>query len=153
MKKLLLLLAIAVALSLTGYTQTSGTSQSGTTTGKTTTQKSTTEGVGQTAPKPAHLTGCLAKGPEGSGYVLTNGKYTKGVAVKSSEDISAHVGHEVKLTGTWEKPAETTGAKEAAPPRTFEATSLKHISDTCTAATAGGKKGGKKAPASTPPAS
>ncbi len=152
MRKLLLLLAIAVAVSLTGYAQSSGTTQSDTTTGKTTT-KASDQKLGQpAAPKPSHLTGCLAKNAEGNGYVLTNGKYTKGVAVKTPEDISAHVGHEVKLTGNWEKSDEKLGTEKATM-RTFDATSLKHIADTCNAAsTSGGKKGEKKT-AEKPPAS
>lgn len=149
MRKFLLLLAAAVALSLTGFAQTSGTSQSDTSKTKTTTTTKSTGGTGQAATKESQLTGCLAKSADGKGYTLTNGHYTKGVEVKSSEDISAHVGHEVKLMGAWEKPAAGAegGATKSGTMKTFNATSLKHISDTCTAAAAGGGKksgGGKK---------
>jgi hypothetical protein len=147
MRKLLLLLAVAVALSLTGFAQSSGTSQSETT--KTTTTKKAKTSEGQAAKKESQLTGCLAKNAEGNGYVLTNGHYKKGVEVKSSEDISAHVGHEVRLMGTWEKPAEGNVGTKNEPMHVFNATSLKHISDTCT--TGAGKKDGKQGAAAEKP--
>jgi Ni/Co efflux regulator RcnB len=151
MRKLLLLLAVAVAFSLSGFAQAASSGQTSTTnkdTTQTTTSKKTTKTKGAgTEAKESQLTGCLAKNAEGNGYVLTNGRYKKGVDVKSSEDMSAHVGHEVKLMGTWEKPpASAQKAGTTSEPRTFNATSLKHISDTCKAsAAAGEKKGGKKA--------
>jgi hypothetical protein len=131
MRKLLLLLAVLVCFSLTGLAQAAGAGQTGTeTTTKTTTQKKTTK-TATGAAKESQLTGCLAKNAEGTGYMLTNGKYKKGVEVKSSEDLAAHVGHEVKLMGTWEKPA----ANEKGAMHIFNATSIKHISDTCKAGT------------------
>ncbi len=155
MRKLLLLLAIAVAMSLPGFAQAGGgqTTTESTSTTKTKTKKSGT--AASSTAKESQLTGCLAKNAEGNGFTLTTGRYKKGVEVKSSEDISAHVGHEVKLMGTWEKP--TAGEKGGAGAkgetmRTFNATSLKHIADTCPAAgSTGGHKGGKKGEATTPP--
>ncbi len=174
MKKLLLLVAVVLAFSFTALAQDTSTSSSGsqtgtdqtTTTTTTKTKKSKKSGgdtgaaassdtsasggtKGAKAAKGSQLTGCLAKNAEGNGFMLTNGRYKKGVEVKSSEDLSAHVGHEVQLTGTMEKP--TSGEKGGAGAkgetmRTFNATAVKHISDTCTAG--GGKmassKGGKK---------
>jgi hypothetical protein len=157
MRKLLLLLAVAVALSLTGYAQSSGTSQGEPSKTKTTTTKTKSSGTeAQAATKESQLTGCLAKSADGKGYTLTNGRYKKGVEVKSSEDLSAHVGHEVKLMGSWEKPtagAEGGAGAKGGTMRTFDATSLKHIADTCTAAAAGGgtKGGGKKGAAAEKP--
>lgn len=142
MKKLLLLLAVAVALSLPGLAQaTGGQTETTTTTKKTKTESKATN-------KESQLTGCLAKDAAGTGYMLTNGRYKKGVEVKSSEDLSAHVGHEVKLMGTWEKPAagDAGAGAKGETMRTFNATSMKHISDTCKAAAAGkeNKKGAEK---------
>lgn len=151
MKKFLLLLAIVVAFSLTAPAQAASSGQAGTqTTTKTTTQSKAKPAGGEA--KESQLTGCLAKNAAGNGFMLTNGKYKKGVAVKSSQDLSAHVGHEVKLMGTWEKPTEGAVGTKSAPMRTFNATSMKHISDTCKAAAAGGgeKKGGTKAAEKTP---
>lgn len=114
MKKLLFVAIAILAFTMTAMAQgaAAGPSNSNSTT-KTTTTKST---------KTHQLTGCLAKDPSG-GYLLQNGKYKSGVAVKSSQDISEHIGHKVQLTGDW----EGTGKE-----RTFNATSLKHISATCT---------------------
>ncbi len=151
MRKLLLLLAIAVAVSLPGLAQAGGSQTESSKTATTTTKKTKTAKEG-TAAKESQLTGCLAKDAAGTGFVLTNGRYKKGVEVKSSEDLSAHVGHEVKLMGTWEKPtagAEGGAGAKGETMRTFNATSMKHISDTCSMA-GGGKKGGKKGAAEKP---
>ncbi len=152
MKKLALLVALVLAFSLSVLAQ--GTSATGTQESQTTTttktkkaKKGTAATEGETAgatkgAKEHQLTGCLAKDPSGSGFMLTNGHYKKGVEVKSSEDLSAHVGHEVKLTGTWEKPtagAEGGAGAKGTEMRTFNASALKHISDTCTAAGKAGK--------------
>ncbi len=152
MKKLLLLLAVAVALSLPGLAQASGGQTESSKTSTTTTKKTKTAKEGTGAAKESQLTGCLAKDAAGTGFMLTNGRYKKGVEVKSSEDLSAHVGHEVKLMGTWEKPtagSEGGAGAKGETMRTFNATSLKHIADTCSMA-AGGKKGGKKGAAEKP---
>lgn len=139
MRKLVLLLAAVVAMSLTGLAQTSsqGTS-SGTATQSTTTttqkQAKPAKGEAAASTKESQLTGCLAKDASGSGFMLTNGHYKKGVEVKSSEDLSAHVGHEVKLMGTWEQPTagEAGGAgTKGTTMKTFNATKINHISDTC----------------------
>jgi hypothetical protein len=164
MKRLLLLLAVAIAFSLTAMAQ--DTSMQGTETQSTTTTTKTTKAqqgqeaneAGQSgavgtkgAPKEHSLTGCLAKSPEGNGYMLTNGHYKKGVMVNSSEDLSAHIGHEVKLTGTWEQPtageAGGAGAK-GKEMRTFDATAVSHISDTCNM---GKSKKGTEGAATPPP--
>ncbi len=160
MRKLVLLLAAVVALSLTGLAQAAGQGTTGTDTQTTTTTKTTKhskhakgeEGGAMASSKSAkesQLTGCLAKDASGSGFMLTNGRYKKGVEVKSSEDLSAHVGHEVKLMGTWEKPTagEQGGAgAKGETMRTFNASKVDHISDTCKASGAAkGKKGEKAA--------
>lgn len=108
---------------------------------------------GSAATRESRLSGCIAKSADGNGFMLTNGRYKEGVAVKSSEDLGAHVGHQVRLTGTWEKPTANAagGAGEnGATMRTFSATAVKHVADTCSAAASGGKKGGKKATSEKP---
>lgn len=124
MKKLLVLVALVLALSFTALAQATGAAGGTEATTSTTTTKKTTK---KKSAKEHTLTGCLAKAPSGTGYVLTNGRYKKGVDVSTSEDWSAHEGHTVRLTGVWVKKGE------------FKATSLKHISDTCTM----GKKSAK----------
>ena len=136
MRRVLLLSAIVLAFGLSalaqGATGTQSGSQTTTTTTKTTKTKPAEKGAatGTAAAgeaKTSQLTGCLGKGTT-SGYTLTNGRYRKGVDVKSDKDFSEHVGHQVRLTGTWEKP--TAGA---AGPGTFVATDLKHVAATCPA--------------------
>ncbi|MFB3814313.1 MAG: hypothetical protein ACE14L_09380 [Terriglobales bacterium] len=154
MKKLALLVAVLLAFSFSALAQGTSSSTTQTTESTTkTTKKSKKSGAmasetgaaeskehaaGEAREHAASgaqhkLTGCLARSADGSGYTLTNSKYKNGVEVKSSEDLSAHVGHKVKLSGEWEKPGAT-----------FNATKMTHISDTCGAAAAGGKSGGKK---------
>jgi hypothetical protein len=160
MRKFVILLAAVVVLSLTGLAQTSSQGTTGTET-QTTTTKTTKHAkhakgeagesgamAGEKSAKESQLTGCLAKDASGSGYMLTNGHYKKGVEVKSAEDLSAHVGHEVRLMGTWEK--ETAGEAGGAGAkgktmREFNATKVEHISDTCKMAGAAKSKKEKAA--------
>jgi hypothetical protein len=92
-------------------------------------------GLEQTA-KQATLTGCLG-GPNDQGvYTLTNDKHKKGMEVASAEgvDLKPHVGHEVKLTGTWTKSGAAIAEKEKGNEKTerqFKATKVAHIADTC----------------------
>jgi hypothetical protein len=150
MRKLALLAAMVLAFSFTALAQDTSTSksQTGTDTGMAAPKqgKKSAAGTetGTAGAKESQLTGCLAKDASGSGYTLTNGHYKKGVAVKSSEDLSAHVGHQVKLNGTWEKPTaggEGGAGAKGQEMKTFDATKLTHISDTCPAA--GASKTGK----------
>ncbi len=93
------------------------------------------------------LTGCLS-GPNDEGvYVLKSGK--KSVEVGGLDDLSKHVGHQVRLHGSWAKSGSDIGEKEASGAsekkegkeekgeRHFKVTSIDHVSDTC-AAGAGG---------------
>lgn len=83
------------------------------------------------------LTGCLS-GPNAEGnYELQHG--AKKVEVSSSEDLKPHVGHTVRLHGSYVKAAamekkeaaEKGAAKEEKGERHFKATSMEHVSDTC----------------------
>jgi len=154
MRKFAMLLALAVAFSLSALAQTGATttgtteSQSTTSTTKKATQEKGETKAQEKAEHKSQLTGCLAKNAAGTGYMLTNGRYKKGVEVTSSEDLAAHIGHEVKLMGAWEKPstAEAGGAgAKGHEMKTFNATEVKHISDTCK--TTGAKKEKKGAEA------
>jgi hypothetical protein len=84
------------------------------------------------------LKGCVQS--QGSQYVLET-KKGKEVAL-TGQDVSAHVGHEVTVKGTWEKGGNSsmsqssTGASSNE--KTFNVTSVDMISDTC-----GGKSKGK----------
>ena len=119
------LLALAV---VSAQTPSSGGDQGQTSTDQT--AKTTKSGK-----KGSTLTGCLS-GEQGA-YMLKR-KNGKEVAVSGSDDLSKHVGHEVKLHGSWEKSAEGSEKTEASAGkksgRTFNVTSIDHISDTCPAA-------------------
>lgn len=145
MKKVLLLVAVALAFTLTAVAQETGTQT--TTSQTTTTTKTKSKGEAKGA-KEATLTGCLAAGTEPNTYMLTKGK--QNVTVMGM-DLSQHVGHEVKLTGNWEKPATAkpaagesaaAGGKKAG--KEFKATNVEHVSDTCSAAQTGKSKSKSK---------
>ena len=102
-------------------------------------KKGMKKGMGQ-----GTIMGCLS-GPNDEGaYVLTHGK--RKIEVGGNEDLSKHVGHEVKLHGTWataseigEKEASEGGAMHSEKAhKHFKVASIDHISDTC-------KAGGKMA--------
>ena len=93
------------------------------------------------------LTGCLS-GPNSEGvYELKSGK--KEVEVGGDDELSKHVGHKVKLHGSWAKSGSEIGEKEEAGKtegkeekgeRHFKVSSIDHVSDTCTSgASTGGK--------------
>ena len=80
-------------------------------------------------------TGCIEK--SGDGYVLKNKKYPEGVKVTGSDDLSAHVGHRVSLSGNWTTPGQEFGE-----------TKVTMVSTSCSAAGGSMGKGGKKGPSS-----
>jgi hypothetical protein len=122
MKKLLLLLAVVLALTFTAVAQYGSSSSMGQS-DQTTTSKAKTA-------KKATVTGCVSKEPGANGmFTLTNGHYKKGVEVGPTDKVKAHAGHTVQLTGQW----SGTGAQKM-----FEVATLKHLSATCTM---GGAKG------------
>ena len=146
MKKVLLVLAVALTFTLAVAAQESSNQTSTTqTTTKTKTKKAKSESKEKT------LTGCLAAGTEPDTFKLMEGK--KSVEV-TGQDLAPHVGHEVKLTGTWEKEADA----KAKMGKEFKVANIQHISDTCSASKSAGKmkmksKSKTSAPATPPPSS
>jgi hypothetical protein len=151
-----LVLVLAFALSTLAQTGSSSTSsdtsmgqsgtqdQTGTTHKKSKTQTGDSSmGSDTSGGKATSVTGCL-NGSAGN-YTLTNEHYKNGIAVTAASgvDLAPHVGHTVRLTGTWEKGSESVAAGGTAASKTFNATSMKHISETCTSGKAAGKKGSK----------
>lgn len=144
MKKVLCMLTALFALSWasaqtgsSGQGQVGGSSDqsSASSTDQQQTKKSTKKGAkkaGETT-----LTGCLS-GPDAEGnYELQHG--SKKVDVSGSDELKQHVGHTVKLHGTWAKASEA-GEKEGAEKgeaksekgeRHFQVSSLEQISETC----------------------
>lgn len=145
MKKVLCILTALFAITwASGQTSSSGqTDQSSASTSKMAkSKKGMKKGTGE-----ATIMGCLS-GPNDEGaYVLTHGK--RKVEVGGNDDLSKHVGHEVKLHGTWasasdigEKEASEGGAKHSEKAhKHFKVASIDHISETCKA---GGKMAGHK---------
>ncbi len=145
MKKLLLLLAVVVAFSFTALAQNQP-STTQTPEQKTTKTKKSKKGEAGEAKKAkeTNVQGCLSAGTEANSWTLTKGKKTYMVM---GTDLSAHVGHEVKVTGT-------LGPAEKGKPRMLTATNVEHVADTCTTATAAKTpkaKKSKKGEAATPP--
>ena len=136
--------------------QTSGSQSSGSQTSSSSSQSTSDQG---SSTEHSHhkgggstISGCLS-GTQGA-YTLKHG--SKEVPVTSSEDLSAHIGHEVKLHGSWEKggassagstsgsdtsaasanSGTSSGGGKAKGDKTFNATSVEMVSESC-----GGKKG------------
>jgi hypothetical protein len=95
-----------------------------------------------TSAKEATLTGCLNGPNAANAYVLTTAKNKKGVEVgmPGSDELSKHVGHKVKLTGTWAKSGEQIGENEKMEKgeknehaeKHFQVTKIDHLADSCT---------------------
>ncbi len=117
---------------------------------------SKSKGGGKGAGASSVLTGCLSGPNAEKAFVLTNGRYRKGVEVGGLDDLSKHVGNRVQLTGMWAKSGaeigekedaaaekkekdEKKGAKEAEE-RHFKVTAIKHLADSCTAPEPAGAK-------------
>jgi hypothetical protein len=87
------------------------------------------------SPKVHSMTGCLKAGPTAGSYMLTNlGKGPKTVGiVTSTDDLSAHVGHKVEITGTAVPEEEAMKENKDVPmaPHYMKVTAMKHISATC----------------------
>jgi hypothetical protein len=76
------------------------------------------------------IKGCVQS--QGSSYSLET-KKGKEIAL-SGQDVSAHVGHEVAVKGTWEKSngmSSTSSSSAGSAEKTFDVSSVKMISETC----------------------
>ena len=74
------------------------------------------------------LKGCVQS--QGGQYMLET-KKGKTVAL-AGQDVSAHVGHEVKVKGTWESGMSATASSNSGSSgKTFNVTEVKMVSDTC----------------------
>jgi hypothetical protein len=110
MKKLLSLIAVVLCLSCGALAQDAAKTKKA------------------TEPKTSQLTGCLSS-PAAGGYTLTNGHYKNGVTVTGPDELKSHVGHQVRMKGTWSEDKKS-----------YKAESISHVADTCPAAgSAGGK--------------
>ncbi|HZR31027.1 MAG TPA: hypothetical protein VFA76_04125 [Terriglobales bacterium] len=167
MKKLGMLMAVCLAFTLTMLAQEASPADQGansTASGQTTTDtnsKATMKSSGKKARregKEHSMTGCLS-GPNSEGaYVLTNGRYKKGLEVGGNDELKNHVGHEVKVTGTWSSASDIgenesaeknesakmeKGEKKESKERHFKVSKIDMVSDHCTATASAGKKSKK----------
>ena len=73
------------------------------------------------------LTGCLSAGEMEGYFVLTDAETEEATQVEAAEGVSIcdHVGHTVKLTGSW---AEEEEGEEG---RHFHATKVEHVAASC----------------------
>jgi len=162
MRRIFAVLTIVVAFTFLSAAQTGGAS------GQTGTDEHAAQKKG--AAGGATLTGCLS-GPNDEGvYELKSGK--RAVEVGGLDDLSKHVGHQVKLHGSWAKSGSAIGekeneaaekkegkeskeGKEEKGERHFKVSSIDHIKDSCPAGTAEKgehhKKGSGASQPSTPP--
>lgn len=113
--------------------------------------------------KDVKITGCVKAGAEAGSYELTNVKKDSAAGVGAAAsagaagatasastmsdsknvkispaagvDLAAHVGHTVELMGSWSAGASASPAGEARAAKTFNATSVKMVSATCTTGT------------------
>jgi TolA-binding protein len=95
------------------------------------------EQTSNTTKSEKKLKGCVQS--QGGQYVLET-KKGKDIAL-SGQDVSAHVGHEVAVKGTWEKGgsmSQTSSGTASSNEKTFNVSGVDMISDTC-----GGKSKGK----------
>ncbi len=161
MKKACLLAALILAFSVTMLAQESSSGSkdqgaSGATT--TTTSKEHAEHSKSGMGKESTITGCLS-GPNDEGaYVLTT-KAGHKIETGGLDELKSHVGHEVKVTGTWasgkdigeNESAEKNekgekgekGEKSEKGEKHLKATAITHVSDTCSAASGKKSKSGK----------
>ena len=151
MRKLALCFAVLLFFAVSGVAQATAQSSS-----SDTAASSTPKAKKSKAPKMGGehtVTGCLA-GPNDEGvYTRTNGRYTKGLEVGGNDDLKSHVGHQVKLSGTWASAADI-GEKEPAGEKKenekaekhLKVSSITHVSDSCPTHAAKKTKKSKAAP-------
>ena len=61
--------------------------------------------------KEHQLTGCVSGPNAENAYLLTNGRHKKGIEIGGNDDLKNHIGHQVKLTGTWARSGAEIGVK------------------------------------------
>ena len=140
-----LVVVLMFAVTAWGYQASSGASNKGSTSSKTSTASASrsTAKSGATAAgaKQSTIVGCL-RGPIGEGYYAVKNVSTRDdMQVDPVDGLKAHVGHQVKLTGTWKE--EIAEIQE----RRFQVSKVEMISETCGAAAA--KKSATAKPAET----
>ncbi len=160
MKKLAVSIIVTLALSMAAAIAQTGTDPSqGTSGAKPSEQQpapatspasqATSTDTASTDKADKKLRGCVQS--QGGQYVLES-KKGKAIAL-TGQDVSAHVGHEVSLKGTWESGSAGTGVSTASGPtseKTFNVAGVTMISDSCGGKASKGDSGSMGASPSTP---
>jgi hypothetical protein len=155
MKKLFACLTILFAIVFLSAAQTARASSNGQ--GGATDQATEKKSASKKGAGGATLTGCLS-GPNDEGvYELKSGK--KEVEVGGLDELSKHVGHQVRLHGSWAKSGSEIGEKESSESKSkeekgerhFKVASIDHLKDSCPAGAAEKGEHKKGAGAGTPP--
>lgn len=73
--------------------------------------------------------GCLSR--SGSNYTLTDKSGTTYQLTGDTSKLADHVGHEIQITGTESTASSAPSASSSSSQPTFDVTSMKHISETC----------------------
>lgn len=133
MKKLFCVLAVLFTLSWASAQTGSSADQSSST------DQSMHKGMQMHKGGAGEITGCLsAGGPQGL-YVLQHG--AKKIDVGGNDELSKHVGHTVKLHGSWAKASDLGKMpkieKGAKPHQYFKVASIDHIADSQSSAATG----------------
>ena len=77
--------------------------------------------------KKMTLTGCLSE--KDGKYMLTDKKHSDGVELMSTEDLKAHIGHKVSVTGMMQ--SDDAMSKDSMAMSEFKVTNIKMVSDKC----------------------
>lgn len=141
MTKLTWLCTLLLAFGMSAFAQTStgGSSQSGSMSGNDSGMTKHDNNMG----KKTSMTGCISQ--QDGKYMLMNKKNANGVELMSSQDLSAHVGHKVKVDGMWEKGSMSSGVSNGSSStssnsgekmdhnmvKSFQVNDVKMISDHC----------------------
>ena len=124
MKKLLLCMAVVLAFAITSAAQ--ATNPQGSNPAPSTRSSSgnqETKAASSTGTRTT--TGCIEKSDDL--FVMKSGRYRQGVKVTGSDDLAPHVGHTVRLTGTWTVPGQE-----------FAESRIDMVSDSCKIGTGSG---------------
>jgi hypothetical protein len=104
---------------------------------------------GSSGNSPKTVTGCLS-GPNSEGAFVLKPSKGRAFEVGGNDQLKSHVGHTVKLTGTWAKSGSEIGENEAnenverhetgeknenqhraVAEKHFKVTDIQHVADTC----------------------
>ena len=121
MKKLLLCMAVVFAFAITSAAQAAQETsppQSSNPAPSTRSSSGNQETKAASSTGTRTTTGCIEKSDDL--FVLKSGRYRQGVKVTGSDDLAPHVGHTVRLTGTWTVPGQE-----------FAESRLDMVSDSC----------------------